>query len=734
MRITPDAEALAACSRELIHIPGAIQPHGVLLAFSEPDLTCAQVSGNAATVFGCDPDAVLGRKFTDLIAIPPESWEAILADPSLASPVVARVGDRSYDLLLHRHDSLLIAELEPSSGVSPLRYHRRLQAVFALMRAAGTLPTLYEISARFISEITGYERVMVYRFDEDWHGEVVGEHLSAEVDSYMGHHFPASDIPEQARALYARSWLRIIPDASYTPVPLLPELNPSTGQPIDLSGSVLRSVSPIHLEYLRNMDVAASMSISLVVEGCLWGLIACHHREARALPYAARAACELFGQVASLEIGSQQETRRLAEHVQAAAIQTKFFDVISEEQNVVQALVKYTPFLLEFMSATGAVIYVNGKTTLVGETPAEPQVEGLLRWLQELRLSPLYATDALSEHFSEAAAYKGVASGLLAVKLSRVEEHYICWLRPEVVTSVTWAGNPAKPNDPDRILHPRKSFAAWTQELTGRSLPWGETEIQGAKELRTALNALVLRRSEHLLHLNAELEKKNSDLNSFAYLAAHDLKEPIRGISNYSAFIQEDHAAVLPLDAIRRLETISSLASRCETLLIALNRYSDLGRMDIQRTDFSLGRLVDDALENIGELIRISRIEIRRPNSLPSISCDPVLVREVFANLIANAIRYNASDRKWVEIGMRAEPEEETGKPVFYVRDNGIGIREKHHDSIFTMFRRLHAMGEYGTGTGAGLAIVRSIVERHGGRIWVDSAYGEGSTFYFTLT
>lgn len=732
MRIAPDAEALAACSREPIHIPGAIQPHGVLLAFSEPDLTCAQVSANAATVFGCDPDAVLGRKFTDLIAVPPESWEAILADPSVASPASVPVGDRWYDLQLHRHDGLLIAELELTSGAAPVRYHRRLQAAFAAMRGASTLPALYEICARFISGITGYERVMVYRFDEDWHGEVVGEHLSAEVDSYMGHHFPASDIPEQARALYARSWLRIIPDASYTPVPLIPELNPATGQPTNLSGSVLRSVSPIHLEYLRNMDVAASMSISLIVEGRLWGLIACHNREPRALPYAARAACELFGQVASLEIGAQQEARRLAEHVQATAIQTKFFDVISEEQNVVQALVKYTPYLLEYMSATGAVIYVNGKITLVGETPEQAQVEGLLRWLRELRLSPVFATDGLSEHFPEAAAYKEIASGLLAVKLSRVEEHYICWLRPEVITTVTWAGNPAKPNE--GILHPRKSFAAWTQELTGRSLAWGETEIQGAKELRTAINALVLRRSEHLLHLNAELEKKNSDLNSFAYLAAHDLKEPLRGISNYSAFIQEDYADSLPLDALRRLETISSLASRCETLLNALNRYSHLGRMEIVRTDFSLERLVDESLENIGELIRISQIEIRRPQPLPTISCDPVLVREVFANLIANAIRYNISDRKWVEIGMRAEPEEETGKPVFYVRDNGIGIREKHHDSIFTMFRRLHAMGEYGTGTGAGLAIVRSIVERHGGRIWVESAYGEGSTFYFTLT
>ncbi len=734
MIISPDAEALAACSREPIHIPGAIQPHGILLAFTEPDLTCRQASANVSEVFGCEAEKVLGRKFADLIAIPSGSWDGILTDPSLASPVAARVGDRLCDLLLHRHDGLLIAELEPVSGTSPIRYHRRLQAVFASMRAAETLPALYDICARFISGITGYERVMVYRFDSDWHGEVVGEHLSVEVDSYFGHHFPASDIPEQARALYARSWLRIIPDANYTPIPLTPPLNPTTGASLDLSGSVLRSVSPIHLEYLRNMDVGASMSISLQVEGRLWGLIACHHREPHPLAYAARAACELFGQVASLEIGAKQETRRLAEHVRATAIQTRFFDVISEEQNVLQALIKYTPFLLEFMSATGAVICVNGKITLLGETPSLEKIESLLRWLQEQSMNDPFAVDALSEHFPEAASYQDIASGLLAVKLSRVEEHYILWLRPEVVTTVTWAGNPAKPNDPKRLLHPRKSFTAWAQEVTGHSRPWGETELQGARELRTALNALVLRRSERLLHLNAELERKNSDLNSFAYLAAHDLKEPIRGISNYSTFIQEDHADALPPEALRRLETISALASRCEILLDALNRYSSLGRMEIQRTEASLNLLLDQALENLGELIRIEQVEIRRPYPLPTIACDPVLVREVFANLVANAIRYNTSERKWVEIGIRAEPEEDTGQPVYYVRDNGIGIREKHHDSIFHMFRRLHAMGEYGSGTGAGLAIVRSIIERHDGRVWVESTYGRGSTFFFTLT
>jgi light-regulated signal transduction histidine kinase (bacteriophytochrome) len=471
------------------------------------------------------------------------------------------------------------------------------------------------------------------------------------------------------------------------------------------------------------------MSISLLVDGKLWGLIACHHREARPLSYAVRAACELFGQVASLEISAQQEARRLAEHVQATAIQTRFFDILANEHNVMEALVRYTPYLLEFMGATGAVICVNDKITQLGATPPRTFVEGLIAHLRQISMNPVFATDSLSGHWPEAAACQDIASGLLAVRLSQVEHSYVLWFRPEVISTITWAGNPAKPTDDQGALHPRQSFQAWTQEVTGHSLAWGETELQGARELRTALNALVLRRNQRLMLDNAELEKKNTDLNSFAYIAAHDLKEPLRGITNYSNFLQEDYGASLPTEAMRRLEKISALATRSEGLLDSLNRFSKLGRMEITSTDCDIDQVLDEVLENLGELIRESGVEVRRTHPLPHKSCDPILIREVLANLVANAIRYNTAAEKWVEIGVR-----ENEDPVtLYIRDNGIGIREKNHDVIFTMFRRLHAYGEYGEGTGAGLAIARNIVERHGGRIWVESSYGAGATFLFTL-
>lgn len=728
----PD-DLLAACSREPIHLPGAIQPHGVLLVLAEPELIVLQASVNAFRLLGGDSAAVNGRGLGEVAPAVAEALVAWLAggDPSVQEPVrVAGPDGSSWEMIAHRGPGGLIVEAEPGSErPSP---QRRLQRMFADFRAAADIVALQELAVRFTGELTGFERVMLYRFDADWHGEVVAERRSAAVESYLGLHFPASDIPAQARELYRRSWVRVIPDANYVPVPIEPAVHPLTGQALDLSGAALRSVSPVHLEYLRNMGVGASMSISIVIDGELWGLVACHHRTARHLPPAMRVACELFGQVLSLEIGGRLERRRLLEQAGAQTIQTKFFDAISREQNVIEALVKFTPHLLEFMGAHGAAIHVNDRTTLLGRTPDAAATAELIAWLGGRELLPVFATDRLSEVFPPAAGWAGVASGVMAVRLSRVEPHYVLWFRPEVITTVKWAGRPIKDAGPDQRLHPRTSFAAWSETVRGRSTPWGEAEQRGARELVQAVNALVLRRTERLLRLNDELERKNIDLNSFAYIAAHDLREPLRGIANYCDFLREDHAAEMSPEAGRKLDAIRTLVTHSQELIDALNHYSRLGRIEISRRPTNLDDTLDVVLKSLEALIQRVGGEVRRPRPLPEVDCDPVLVREVFANLISNGLRYNTNAERWVEVAWE-EPSEPGGPPVFLVRDNGIGIREKHYAAVFQIFRRLHAKDAFGGGTGAGLAIVRSIVERHGGSISLESVYGHGSTFRFTF-
>ena len=736
---------LDACAQEPIHIPGAIQPHGFLFAVRESDYRCTQVSANVSILLSRLTTEIVGQELSVVCGgVFQTRIQAALAsgDPSEVSPLPVQINGLPFSALLHRQDGVLIIELEPihetveeEGTVVFAHHHRRLQGALAAMRQAGGLSALYPIIAQTIASLSGFDRVMVYRFDPHWHGEVVGEALSSsDVDSYLGLHYPASDIPVQARLLYKRNWLRLIPTVSYAPAILEPTLNPQTGRPLDLSFAALRSVSPVHLEYLRNMGVSASMSVSLLVDGKLWGLVACHHRQPLFVPAAARAACELFGQAASTEIAAKQEANRLEELASAQTVQSRFFDVISGAENVFAALVRYTPQLLEFMRAGGAAVWVDGRCTLLGATPPSEAVESIVSFLQNQEMTPLFTTDHLAALLPAAAEWSAMASGLLAVRLSRVEAHFVLWFRPEALTTVHWAGNPHKPVEPGERLHPRKSFADWQEIVRGHSLAWAEPELAGARELHQALNALVLRRSEGLLRLNHELERKNTDLNSFAHIAAHDLREPLRGIHNFSRFLREDCGPLMDADSLRKLDTITALSGRVDHLLEALLHYSDVGRIDLKVRDTPLNELLDEALEGLGVLLTAEQVAIRRSSSLPIVRCDPVLVREVFTNLLTNAVKYMPGPDKWVEIGWRAgfSDHNERG-PVLFVRDGGIGVRPKHHEEIFQIFRRLHARDEYSGGSGIGLAVVKSVVERHGGRVWIESELGQGAAFFFTL-
>jgi signal transduction histidine kinase len=240
-----------------------------------------------------------------------------------------------------------------------------------------------------------------------------------------------------------------------------------------------------------------------------------------------------------------------------------------------------------------------------------------------------------------------------------------------------------------------------------------------------------LRAEKELEEKNAALERSNQDLDDFAYIASHDLKEPLRGIHNFSVFLLEDYADKLDDEGRSRLETLIRLSRRMESLIDSLLHFSRLGRVDLAIDDVDLNGLVAEVVEAIDINLKEHRIDIRIPRPLPAVRCDRVRVRELYHNLIINAMKYNDKPEKWIEIGYSEKGA--GGPPALYVRDNGIGIQEKHFDSIFRIFKRLHGRDKFGGGTGAGLTIVKKIVERHNGRIWVDSAWGEGTTIFFTL-
>ncbi|RYG41849.1 GAF domain-containing protein, partial [bacterium] len=369
---------LTVCDREPIHIPGSIQPYGILFALSPQTGRVVQVSANASERLGRPIEDILDRTMEELVVpVPPTTIEEMIEDLGRRPTNVRMlVNGVSHEFSAHLSEGLLVLELEPEVTVpdGPAGRYREARSAIVEFRAATTLRQLSESVARSVRSVAGFDRVMVYRFLEDGTGTVFAEERREGMDSWLGLHYPASDIPKQARALYVRNPLRLIHDVDYSPSPIVPQENPLTGGPLDMSQSVLRSVSPIHVQYLRNMGVGASMSISLVRNGTLWGLIACHHSTPWQGGSDVRAALELIGQAASLQIGELQARADREFRERARTIQDRLVERMLATHSVGAGLSENGHELLDLVNATGAAIVHHGKVRLVGATPNESQV------------------------------------------------------------------------------------------------------------------------------------------------------------------------------------------------------------------------------------------------------------------------------------------------------------------------------------------------------------------------
>ncbi|MBD2774326.1 ATP-binding protein [Iningainema tapete] len=736
-----------------IHTPGSIQPHGVLLALSLPELNIRQLSKNTQKYLGKQPKDLLSQPLSSLFDA--SQVEAIkkylMEDGSINYFKLSRItmsGEQHFDGIVHRTQGVVILEIEPTINTNgrdvTWNVSTQIRGAIARIRSSSHLTELLNSVAVEVRKITDFDRVLIYQFDHVGAGAVVAEAKREDLSSYLGLHYPATDIPAPARELYKRGLLRVIPNLNAQPIELLPIENPLIHQPLDLSLSVLRSVDPCCIEYHQNMGCSALMVISIIENNQLWGLISCHHQTPKYVPYEIRMMSEFMAQIVSSELASRISHEELEYRGKLKSLQSEIIQSISQAENFVDALIEPDPSLLDLLNAEGVVVCLDSKITLVGKTPNVSEIRALIEWADTQVKDNLFCTDSLPKLYPPAQAFKDTASGLLLLRISQVKRYYVLWFRPEVIQIVNWAGEPNEAiqvmADGSLNLSPRRSFAQWKETVRFTSLPWQQTQINSAIDFRNAIVGTVLNKAEELARINQELSRSNQELASFAYAASHDLKEPLRGIHNYSVFMLEDYAEVLDDAGIDRLNTLVRLSQRMETLIDVLLRFSQLGQTQLHLTDTNLNQLI----KRVMEMFRASRLEtpvdIRIPRTLPKVQCDPVLINEVFSNIIINAFKYNDKAEKWIEIGY-LDPNEQISQglaqpsqtPVFYVRDNGIGIREQHRETIFRLFKRLHSQKKYGGGTGAGLAIAKKIVERHGGRIWVESTYGEGSTFYFSL-
>ncbi len=500
---------LSNCERELIHLAGSVQPHGALLVLRESDLVVVQASANAARLLGTEGPDLLQRPLASLGGDLRECVLHLLCSADLGEPVALQcsVGaGRRFDGALHRHaGSALVLELEPvgtsadggpaAQQLAPAAMSAALSAAVQRFAAAPSVGVLADAMAESVRDLTGYDRVLVYKFDPDGHGQVIAEARHPRLDSLLGHHYPSTDIPQRARALYLLNRVRMLVDVDQVPSPLVPALLPLSGQPLDMSHCKLRSMSPIHLQYLRNMGVTATLTASLVREGQLWGLIAAHHYSQRYLGGSLRAAADLLAEVASTRITAIENYAHAQVALMVRRLEQRLIEATSTEGDWRYALFRNPRTLLQPLEATGAALFHDGELLTSGEVPSTPELRALLDWVQEQPASDVpFACASVGKTNPALASLTPTASGVLAVRLSAKRPDWLLWLRKEQLQSVTWAGNPAKPmvDDNPLELSPRRSFAAWSEIVRGTAVPWSTTELALARAVGVALVDIIV--------------------------------------------------------------------------------------------------------------------------------------------------------------------------------------------------------------------------------------------------
>ena len=729
---------LSTCDREPIRTPGSIQPHGFALTLAG-DLVVLQASENLEQHIGVAPAGAIGQQLARVIG---EAAATLLATELGATRVAERplylgtvcIGGACYfDVLAHRYDSVLMLEFESVERRAPADFRNLYPLVgeFLLkLNDTNTTEAMSALAADEIRAVTGYGRVMVYQFDHDGHGHVIAESLADGYHSYLGQRFPATDIPRQARELYTLNRIRLIHDANYTPARLVPAINPVTGAPNDLSFAALRSVSPIHLQYMRNMNTLASMSVSLVVKGKLWGLISCHNETPCPVAFEQRTACEQLGQILALSIESREDASELQFRLDLRRIMVSMLGGLTQGANFIDNMSSVFPALLKFARAGGVAIIVDEHLLTYGDTPQEAQIRELVGWLSNKAHGDIFHTDQLSTVYPQGAEMTRSASGVLALPISRIHKHYLIWFRPEVIHTIDWAGNPhAKEGaGPLGQLTPRTSFSTWRETIHGTSIPWHNGELELALEFRTALLGIALERAEQMAELAEELGRANKELEAFSYSVSHDLRAPLRHIVGFSDLLLESAGNDDVEKRHRFLKNIKESARLAGKLVDDLLSFSQMGRAALRPTAVSMNELVHGCIEKLSGDTR-GRDVRWEVEDLPEVRADATFIQLALYNLIANAVKFTSQKDSAV---IRISAERHEHENVFHVADNGVGFNMEYAHKLFGVFQRLHRMEDF-QGTGIGLANVRRIVERHGGRAWANSIPGEGATFSFSI-
>lgn len=742
--VNRDIVNLINCEHEPIHIPGSIQPHGFLMALALDSDRIEFCSGNVFSYISVGHGELLGNHFSAIFGNVLQDLEEDFHKGRNLPHSVA-INGKLFQCSLHSNGTQRILECEPEMEVPQLvSIYNQTVDFLSYMNGTSTLREMCDLIVKGMREMTGYDRVMVYRFDKDYNGEVFAESVREDLESFLGLHYPHTDIPVQARQLYMKNLIRLIVDVSYQPVPLY-TLDDEPGKNLDLSLSILRSTSPIHVEYLQNIGVGATLTISLIHRDRLWGLIACHHYSPKNLTADVRLAAQLQGQfiMSQLDVRQSNEEYAIARRTNMALERLTSLNLPPVPETF--KIISLNPDLLRVANATGVSILVSGTVYKNGNTPHDDDIVALSEWLDVYSNESHFSTEKLIHFLPDRKFLLEKVSGILYHSLGNGNS--VIWYRPESVKEVNWAGDPEKAIIRDsKGLHPRNSFNLWKQFVKDTSKQWMQPELNAAANFAHALQKqigllLMSREEEKYRHLSEILKETNSELENINWISTHDLQEPLRKIQLIASRLISREGQQMSPEVQDALSRLNASAHRMQMLLIDILKYTRIKHSDEALENVDLNEIVGEVVAESVEALKEKEGTVSFAG-LPVVKGVPFLLKQLFSNLILNSMKYGQEGRKpAVRITLRPETTTCIGTAsrgqlcyAVEVKDNGIGFQPQYAESIFNIFTRLHNQNVY-KGSGVGLALCKKIMQMHHGAITAASEDGEGATFtlYFPV-
>ncbi|MBC6109465.1 ATP-binding protein [Pedobacter fastidiosus] len=724
---------LTNCDREPIHIPGKIQSHGFLIAVDQSALNISYISENIDLFVKENAKNLLNKPLAQFntfidqdgpefniedllkLGVIKKSFDAI-------SPHPLSINGKPFYLIISAAHNYWLLEFEPVT----LQYdiQSSIGRSASAMLKGKSVSALLKGAAIEVKKLINYDRIMIYKFLDDGHGEVVAEEKEEHLEPFFGLHYPASDIPKQARELYKLNLTRLIADVNTEDSPILTF---NENEPLDLTNGSLRAVSPIHIQYLKNMGVFSSFSISLISHGELWGLIACHNYSPKFIDYKAREGSKLVGQILSsaLEYRQEEEDIEIVEKFKnTAEILAQY---LSRDHYLIEAITNHDESILDITQASGVAIIFENTLKTLGTVPNEEDIKELAQWLKKSTDETVYYTHRLSEIYSPSKKYKNIASGILACTIGKNSDEMIIWFKPEQISTVNWAGNPDKPVTPSEngllSLSPRKSFETWSQVVNNTSERWLPEEVTSVLRIREIIISHINKRANEIRLLNEKLQAAYEELDTFSYTISHDLRTPLTSIRTYAELLLKNKS--IDDQGKKMLDRILTGADKMNFLIKEILNLARVGRSDISFETVDVQKLINDISTEVWTAFKADNAELILGH-LPTLSGDKTMIAQVFTNLIGNAVKYSSmAQNPKIEVDGYLDG----GEIIYCIKDNGIGIDNRYYDRVFELFKRMDNVKDI-EGTGVGLAIVKRIVERHNGRVWFESQLNVGSTFY----